>query len=91
MLAKMTDQRAFQAQSVGQGTVDTVVDGPLGQAHGHHGAGGERAGPIEGGVEVVLAREHCPRVGQRRDHQRVPRRQALVVEAGAHALGARGE
>ena len=35
---------------------------------------------------VVGALEHGAGLGQRRDHQRVPRRQALVVEARAHPL-----
>ena len=37
-----------------------------------------------GGVAVVVAAQDGARVGQRGDHQRVPRAQALVVEPGAH-------
>ena len=38
-------------------------------------------------VDVVRATQHRAGLGQRRDHQRVPRGQALVVEPRAHALG----
>ncbi len=41
------------------------------------------------GVDVVGALERRAGLGQRRDHQRVPRGQALVVEARPHALRAR--
>ena len=50
----------------------------------------ERRGAARG-VEVVLAAEHGAGIGQRGDHQRVPGRQALVVEARAHALRADGQ
>ncbi len=40
-------------------------------------------------VEVAGLRERRARVCQRRDHERVPARHALVVEARAHALDAR--
>ena len=43
------------------------------------------------GVEVVVAPEDRARIGQRGDHQGVPGGEALVVEAGAHALRANGE
>ena len=43
--------------------------------------GPDELGARDGRVEVVAARQHRAGLGKRGDHQRVPRRQALVVAA----------
>ena len=48
-------------------------------------------GGSDRGVAVVRLAEHGAGVGQRGDHQRVPRRQPLVVEPGSHAALAGGQ
>ena len=44
---------------------------------------------LNGGLHVVVSLEHGARLRQGGDHERVPGRQALVVEPGADAVGAR--
>jgi hypothetical protein len=53
----LAEQCPFQGEPVGRRAVETHVDRALRQSHGHDGAGGERVGPFQGGVEVALDRD----------------------------------